>query len=361
MQMQSWKRKIAVGVALVGALSTVAARADVLEQKWQAGEQLAYDFTTDGTVRFTLPADAVIAGFPVGGLPLEMQIKGNGQNAFVAHEVDEFGTAVVTPRLERFQLNFLETTFNQGGTMSINNGRGNVRVNNQNVGPADMDLSRFLNPGYGIRFTKSLRPTGFQALAKQEAAPEPAPQAAPGNNSALPMGFVTVIQGIVTSMIPPFLPLDDISVGDTWSADISWPAVPGVIAPNSMPKEGPGKFNFQAVAQEELQGRQTWKIAVDGEVKVSDLATKPANAAIEQRAADAGQQLPFAIPNLVSVTQKVKGDIWFDAQAGRAVKADLRLNTNAESRVAAGKAADGKLQFNGKVLAELRKTAFAGE
>ncbi len=360
MQMQSWKRKIAVGVALMSALSTVAVRADVLEQKWQAGQQLAYDFTTDGTLRFTLPADAVIAGFPVGGLPLEMQVKGNGQNAFVAHEVDEFGTAVVVPRLERFQLNFQETTFNQGGTMSIKDGRGNVRINNQNVGPADMDLSRFINPDYGIRFTKSLRPTGFQPLQKPAQDQQPAPQAQP-SNSVLPAGLPAVIQGIVTSMIPPFLPLDDVNVGDTWSADISWPAMPGVIAPGSLPQEGPGKFNFQAVAQEELQGRKTWKIAVDGEVKISDLATKPANAAIQQRATAAGQQLPFAIPNLVSVTQKVKGDIWFDPAAGHAVKFDLRLNTNAESRIALGKAADGKLQFNGKVLAELRKTTFASE
>lgn len=360
MQMQSWKRKIALCVALVSALSTVAVRADVLEQKWQAGQHLAYDFTTDGTLRFTLPADTVIAGFPVGGLPLEMQIKGNGQNVLATHEVDEFGTAVVTPRLERFQLNFQETTFNQGGTMSINDGRANVRVNNQNVGPADMDLSRFINPDYGIRFTKNLRPTGFQALKKPQQEQQPAPEAKPGN-SPLPAQFPAVIQGIVTSMIPPFLPLDDVNVGDSWTAEISWPVIPGVLAPNSMPKEGPGKFSFQAVAQEELEGRKTWRIAIDGEVKVSDLATKPAAAAIEQRSAAAGQQLPFTVPNLVSVTQKVKGDIWFDAEAGHAVKADLRLNTNAESRLALGKAADGKLQFNGKVLAQLRKTSFSNE
>lgn len=360
MQMQSWKGKLALGVALMSVLSAGAVRADVLEQKWKAGQQLAYDFTTDGTLRFTLPGDAVIGGFPVGGLPLEMQIKGNGQNALDTHEVDEFGTAVVVPRLERFQMNFQETTFNQNGSLKINDGRANILVNNQNVGPGDMDLSRILNPGYGVRLTKNLRPTGFQALQKPQPEAQPAPPAATGK-SPLPAGLPAVIQGIITSMIPPFLPLDDVNVGDNWSAEISWPAMPGVIAPNSLPQEKPGKFNFQAVAQEEWQGRKVWRIAVEGEVKVSDLATKPAAAAIEQRANAAGQQLPFAVPNLVSVTQKVKGDIWFDAEAGHAVKADLRLNTNAESRIAPGKAADGKLQFNGKVLAELRKTSFSNE
>ena len=358
---KKWRWKIGV-VLSCAALSTLAvpqAHAEVLEQKWQPGQQLSYDFNLDGTLRFTTPADTVVGGFPIGGLPLEMLLKGNGQSTLDTREVDDFGSAVVVPKLEWMQMKFNETTFNQNGVFGLRDGRANFTVNGQNIGPANVDVSRFVNPDYGLRFTKSLRVTGFQPLGNA-AAETPAQENTPAaEKSPLPIDFPAMIQAMITRAIPPLLPLEDVSVGDTWDAQVEWPPLPGAAA-GATPKEPLGKFNFKALGEEEVMGRKTWRIATDGVLEVQDVASKAAGDALEKSSAAGGQTLPFKIPNFLSVAQKIKGDIWFDPAAGQIVKADLALNSSAAGRAAAGKATDGDMKFNGKLLMELRKTSFSG-
>jgi hypothetical protein len=348
-----WKIGVAVGCAVAFAGSTPGARAEVLEQQWQAGQQLSYDFKLDGTLRFTTPADTVIAGFPIGGMPLEMLLKGEGQTTFDTHEVDDFGTAVVVPKLERLQLKFNETTFNQNGEIGLRDGRANFSANGQSVGPANVDVSRIMNPDYGLRFTKSLRVTGVEAIKNREAAPAPD---APGK---APIGIATMIQGMIARSIPPLLPANDVSIGDSWTANVEWPTLPGAKPDATAAPRAPiGKFDFKAIAEEEVQGRKTWRIATDGAIQAVNMETKDANNAVQKQTAAAGQSFPFKLPALMTMAQKIKGDIWFDPTAGQIVKTDLRLTTSAEGRPGIGKPTDGIMNFNGKLMMELRKVSF---
>jgi hypothetical protein len=351
-QKSLWKIGVAFGcvaAAVVG--STPGARADVLEQKWVAGQQLSYDFKLDGTLRFTTPADTIIAGFPIGGMPLEMLLKGEGQTTFDTREVDDFGTAIVVPKLERMQLKFNETTFNQNGEIGLRDGRANFSVNGQSMGPANLDVSRVMNPAYGLRFTKSLRVTGFEAVKNKEAAPAAKPGA--------PIGVATMIQGMIARAIPPLLPVDDVSIGDSWTANVEWPTMPGAKPDaNAKPKGPIGKFDFKALAEEEVQGRKAWRIAVDGTLNAVDLETKGVEDTVQKQTTAAGQNFPFKLPALMTMAQKIKGDVWFDPDAGQIVKMDVRLNSSAEGRPAAGKPTDGNMNFNGKLLMELRKISF---
>src|SRR5690606_38995120 len=144
-------------------------------------------------------------------------------------------------------------------------------------------------------------------------------------------------------------PARDVSIGDSWDANVEWPALPGA-TPSAAPRPPIGKFNFKALGEEEVAGRKTWRIATDGVLEANDVETKSAGEKVEKESQARGQELPFKIPNFFSMKQKIKGDIWFDPAAGQIVKADLRLDSFAESRIAAGKAADGSMNFNGKLL-----------
>ncbi len=353
-----WKIGMAVGCFAAALGSTPNVRADVLEQKWIAGQQLSYDFKLDGTLRFTTPGDTIIAGFPIGGMPLEMLLKGDGQTTLDTNEVDEFGTAIVVPKLETMQLKFNETTFNQNGAIGLRDGRANFSVNGQNMGPANLDISRLMNPNYGMRFTKSLRVTGFEALKEKSAAA--APEATPDGQGKATIGVATMIQGMIARSIPPLLPTTDVAIGDNWTANVEWPTMPGAKPnANEKPRAPIGKFDFKALSEEEVQGRKTWRIAVDGTLQAVDLETKDAGENLQKQSAVAGQNFPFKLPALMTMSQKIKGDVWFDAVAGQIVKMDVRLNSAAEGRPSLGKPTDGTMSFNGKLLMELRKVSFS--
>src|SRR6476661_8475209 len=92
-------------VALASTFFACSAHAVVLEQKWQAGQQLSYDMKVDGTLNLTAPEGTPM----IAGMPLEILMKGDGQSTFITNDVDDFGTATVGMRLERLQLKMNET------------------------------------------------------------------------------------------------------------------------------------------------------------------------------------------------------------------------------------------------------------
>lgn len=339
---------LACGVAAMSALTVSSARADVLEQKWQAGQQLSYDVKMDGTLRFTAPMEMAM----IGGLPLELLLNGEGQSTLDTREIDEFGSALVVPRLEVMQLKFNETNFDQKGMLGFRDGKASLSLNGQNVGP-NMDWSQASNPDYGLRITKSLRVLSAQPLKVEEAAAT-AEEKKPAGKSILPVDLPRLMQGMITRSIPPLLPAQDVEIGDTWTTNVEWPTVPG--APVTEKKAPAGKFDFKAVAEEEIAGRKTWRIAVDGVVTANDVSTKAASQRLEQRDDTKGVKLP----KLLSMTQKMKGDVWFDAAAGQVVKVDMHLDTTAEGREAEGKAASGDMNFSGTMQLDLRKVSFSG-
>lgn len=344
----------ACGLAALSTLAVKPARADVLEQKWEVGQQLSYDLKMDGTLRFQAPADVPM----IGGLPLELLLTGEGQSTLDTREIDEFGVAVVVPRLERLQLKFNETNFDQKGVLGLRDGRANISLNGQPMG-ASMDWSKVAHPDYGLRITKSLRVLGAKPLnVEAAAAPEEDEKPVAKNSVAknpLPFNFPAMMQAMITRVIPPLLPTKSVVIGDSWTTNIEAPVLPRTAATEA--KKAPlGKFDFKALAEEEIAGRKTWRIAVDGVLKVTDLSTQSASEAMQKNARTKNARLP----KLLSLTQKMKGDVWFDVAKGQVVRVDMNIDATAEGREAEGKDADGDMTYNGTMQMELRKVAFAG-
>ena len=341
---------LGLGLTAAMAFSATTANADVLEQKWEAGQQLSYDLKMDGTLRLTAPDQIPM----IGGLPLELLLKGDGQSTLETREIDEFGVALVVPKLERLQLKFNETNFNQSGVLGLREGKANISMNGQVIAP-NMDWRKVANPDYGLRITKSLRVLGAKSLKTEEelAAEAAKSKANPAAKNPLPFDVASMMQAMIARAIPPLLPDRDVAIGDAWSANIEWPTAPG-LPKNADPKTPPGKFDFKALAEEEIAGRKTWRISVDGVLKVDDLSTQLPTADGEKRAANP------RVPNFLSLTQKMKGDVWFDAAAGQVVKLDMHLDATMEGREVAGEAADGDMTYNGNLQMDLRKVAFAG-
>ena len=342
---------VTCGLAALSTFAPKPVRADVLVEKWEVGQQLSYDLKMDGTLRFQAPADVPM----IGGLPLELLLTGEGQSTLDTREIDEFGVALVVPRLERLQLKFNETNFDQKGVLGFRDGKANLSLNGQTVG-ASMDWSKVSNPDYGLRITKTLRVLGAQPLAdkvESEADAAPVEEAKPNAKSPLPFNFPAMMQAMITRVIPPLLPDRDVKIGDTWTTNIEAPVLPG--KPATEKKASLGKFDFKAVAEEEVAGRKTWRIAVDGVLKVTDFSTQAASDALQK--SDKGKNAK--LPKLLSLTQKMKGDVWFDAAAGQIVRVDMNLDATAEGREAAGKDADGDMTYIGTMQMDLRKIAFA--
>lgn len=340
----------ACSMAALSTLAAAPAKADVLEQKWVVGQQLSYDTKMDGTLRFMAPADVPM----IGGLPLEMLLVGEGQSTLDTREIDEFGVALVVPRLERLQLKFNETNFDQKGVLGFRDGRATFSLNGQVVGP-NMDWSKAANPDYGLRISKTLRVLGAQPLKVEDADAPVEEEEKPAAKNALPFDFPAMMQAMITRSIPPLLPDRDVKIGDTWTTEIQWPTLPGARPPVGK-QSAPGKFDFKALAEEEVAGRKTWRISVDGALKVNDLSTQMATDAMKEKGASKNAKLP----KFLSLTQKMKGDVWFDAAAGQVVRVDMHVDAGAEGREVVGKASDGDMSFNGTIKMDLRKVAVAG-
>lgn len=348
---------------LLNTLHATPANAVVLEQKWQAGQQLGYDLKLDGTLHLTAPADTPM----IGGMPLELLLKGDGQSTLLTHDVDEFGTATVAGRLERLQLKMNETTFNQNGVLGIRDGRATMTLNGQSVMPA-RDISSYLAPRYGLRITKQLHVVGMAPL--KVTTPEPVGDDDDKNAKQpalnLPFNMVMMMQAVIARTLPALLPTRDVKVGDDWKANVEWPQPPNT--PRAELQKPAGEFNLKAEAEEEVLGRKTVRIAVDGSVQVDEAQTKIITDEIEKRRGEQDKEGTTAttargmkLPKLFAVTQKVNGNLWFDPAAGQIVSTDLRLNSAAQTRKTEKGKVDGALDFAGNLKMELRKVSYENQ
>src|SRR5687767_9350971 len=78
-------------LALCLLLAPQPARAVVLEQRWQAGQQLSYDVGLNGTLNTQAPADAGM----LAGMPLEIQLNLKSLANVDTLAVDALGTGTI--------------------------------------------------------------------------------------------------------------------------------------------------------------------------------------------------------------------------------------------------------------------------
>lgn len=330
--------KIALPVAAFLGASALAqpAFAVVLETKWRAGETLNYDVSMNGDA--TVQTDA--PGFPLAGVPVRINMQGDGQLAMKVRSVDTNGTGTVVPQLAPFAVKAeafgqkFEANLTRDKTEVLWNGR--TAFNGPTAPPVAFKLSR-VGKLEGVIPPQSTSATGAAT-----------PPATPPKTQANTMN--AMILDVVMRALPAFLTNRDLKEGDTWTAEFPL-ALAQPNKPNDKPDPQLGRFSFKLGPQETVGGRQAYRVAVVGALRYKDLI--PANAA---------QPAPG---RLDALAQKVNGNVWFDATLGHIVRAELDVQSGVRGsgpgRANAQTRSQGSFDFTGTVQMQLKTVSQAGD
>ncbi|HEX8833791.1 MAG TPA: hypothetical protein VF719_06300 [Abditibacteriaceae bacterium] len=349
------------GLLATAAFSALPARAATLEQKWQAGQKLSYDMALDGNLGLNFDATAP---FLWAGLPLDIKLNGSGEIALDTRAVDESGSGTVAVLVPRLKMN--GSTWGQNAQLELNDGRPVFSLNGQVMGGganaaaaagAGGAVATFLTqPDYGLRISRQGRVESIVALKAKPAVAEADPK-----KSALPINVEGLLRSVIVQVLPTFWPARDVQMGETWSSPSRLPIPTNKAADTPGPAFqliDLGKFDFTLAGEEEAEGRKTFRVAVLGNLDVDKARAGQINDAVGGKANG---------NKLTSASQKVTGDLWFDATAGQLVRANLKLNTQlAGVGVTPAKDGKGKAQtwgngqsFNGTLKLQLRKVSYA--
>ncbi len=298
-----------------------------LRQKWVAGQQLDYDVALNGTVN--MQASPNIPSM-FAGLPLDIDVDLKGQSTLDTLAVDAQGTGTVAMKLNRLLLN--AESFGQKAVFSVEDNKATFTMNGQRFGGAGRDASAFTNPNTALQLTSRARLTGVVPVpGADNNAQRPA--------TAMPFDPASFADSVFWRVIPSLWPETPVKTGDTWSTPVAFPkeALKGETTP--VTDLTLGKFDFTLRGEETVSGRKALRIEVDGSFSIDEKAAtliqgeSKAGPPVAAPAAGAnGTRNPRIQQKLSRATQKVSGEVWFDAVAGQIVRIELNLDTQAASR-----------------------------
>ncbi len=334
--------KLLRGVALAASFSLLCfaqqARAVVLEQKWQVGQQLPYDVALKGTANFE--TDALWAG-PIANVPVDVALSGNGQ--FVLNTISVAPNGHGTIQVKMPQLLMKAGAFGMNATLKT---VGNVGTFGLNGGtPKTFDATKFANPTTAIVVSPTGQIQGIAPLAialesATNATTSKAVQTSATRNAtsstrststrlsaqtsvgasadATTDNAAQTMQNIVRLM-PQLWPGRDIAVGESWTIDVKIPLGANAdAAPLSV-----GTLTMKLVGEENAAGRVLQRVNVSGTIDISGAKAQAINDAIKSNK-DA--------PRVVAANQTVNGDVLFDAEAGQIARAWFKVVAKNEMR-----------------------------
>lgn len=317
------------GVVLGGALLafTMPSHAVVLKQKWQAGQKLTYALTLDGTASVQLPPDAPgMALF--AGVPLDVQMRGDGKAALDTLKVDEAGTGTVAVSVPQMKMNV--GVMGQKALITLQNGKSQLLLNNQ---PIDLG---FLPQGDGkpknaVRVSTSGQ---FQGIEPIKDPTKPAPAPAKADQKPVPAGQAVdqtaLIMATLIKTLPALWPQRDVKVGDTWQANVDFPALARP-AEDGAPAKPLGVYDLKLEGDEVVDGKTLQRVTIKGDIDVLGKTLEAAFPAPPPAPAgnkDKARTMPR--PQLEHASQSVEGTLWFDANAGQIQRANLILGGQAQ-------------------------------
>lgn len=327
----NWEMKFlsAHGVVLSGVLLCLAvpSHAVVLKQKWQPGQKLAYSLDLDGTANVQLPPGA--PGMDLfAGVPLEVQMKGQGTAAFDTLKVDEFGTGTVAVSVPQLKVDAL--TLGQKAQLTLNEGKSQLSINGQpvNIGALPQGDGK---PTTALKFSASGQFKGIEPIGTAAKVAPPVAAQTPATATQA-VNQTTLLWATILNSVPALWPTRDVKTGDTWQANVDF-------APLARPaKEGEaskplGVFDLKLEGEDVLNGKTLQRVSLkgdldlDGKTLETAFPTPPAAATPAANAPKA--QRPQ--PKLDHATQTVEGTLWFDAGAGQVAKAELILGGRAQA------------------------------
>ncbi len=348
----------ALGASSFGLAQT--AHAVVLKQKWQAGQTLVYNVDLDGTANVQMPSDMPN---PLAGVPLEVQMRGKGIANLNTLKVDEVGTGTVAVSVPKWNLD--AQALGQKANWTLQDGKSQFTLNGRRLafGP---DPKKQLPPLPPVRIAANGQFKGIEKLddaakkgdaAKVGDAAQTADDAPVSPAAAIDKGALAT--AAIMRALPALWPARDVKVGDTWQANVDFPALARP-AQNGQPAKPLGAFNLKLEAQEVVNGQTLQRVSIKGDIdldgktleRMAPSATStsktPANRATAARVQ----------PKLDHATQTVDGQIWLDAAKGQVAKAALILGGRAQAQTPKSDGTPGApawLDFTGTLNMNLQK------
>lgn len=306
------------------------AHAVVLEQKWQTGQQLAYNVALDGTLNLQTAADVPVLW---AGMPLEIQVKGNGEGQLETLSVDNSGTGTVAVKVPKIAMQ--GEALGQKAELQLQDGKSKFLLNGKVLSPGTANAmganggQLLSQPPVAIKITRQGKLAGVEKLpaadgAKAETKKNDAPVAL---ENAIDKAALT--QALILRAIPALWPGKDIAVGETWDAVVPWPMADGTLATQPL-----GQFTLTLKDSETVNGRTLHRVSVEGNLKLDEAKLAQINQGIDKARAGkepAGKE-PAPKTILTAAGQDIRGDIWFDAAAGQIARAELLLNSRTATR-----------------------------
>ncbi len=326
--------KKAVFLATFAALSpalVVPAHAVVLEQKWTPDVRLSYGAALTGTMNLRAPANA---NFILAGVPLEVEIRGDGTTQLQVLSVDESGVGTLVFSVPQFDLQ--AQGLGQKGQMILQNNTSRFLLNGkaQKLGDGTNPLN---NSQTALRISRQGRFLGVQSLKPPTAtAPVTAPptDGNPGNPASAINQSALVMASLVRAL-PTLWPGRDVQVGEAWKSEISVPAPSKTDAKKYVPTPL-GTYNWTLKGTEAVGGKFLQRVGVIGKLNVDSTQFRPADAKSARG----------------TVQQDVTGDVWLDAAAGQIERADLVLGARFEG--GQNERSQGFADFTGRLQINLK-------
>jgi hypothetical protein len=345
------------------AATVLPARATVLEQKWVAGQRLAYDLKlSDATL--TLQSDSA-APFFWAGVPWEVALDGTGEVSLDTTAVDEAGAGTVAMRLPRLQMNGSAMGMFKAA-LDVQNGLAKLSINGQPANGRGTVAKALVEPTTALQISRYGQVQRIVSLRTTPAATGDATKApkstVPG---VLAQEMSTLIPTALLQALPQLWPGRDIKVGEKWTVQPKLPVLGKAgAAKDTADKDGKitpqmislGDVNMTLLQEETVDGLSTQRVAIAGTLALD--AAKSA-ALMGNTAQKAGDR------RLTSLKQTINGDIWFDDKAGQIVKMVVKLNTQSAG-VGTAKAKDTTSKprpwksyqnFDGTLAMQLRKVS----
>ena len=320
---------LAAGVLSTAALSP--ARAVELQQKFVAGQSLNYDVLMNGTANVKVPADMNII---IAGVPIEIEVNGKGLARMNTLEVDPMGAGTVWIELPKLDVN--GSAFGQKALFQLRDGKPRLLLNGKPIALPMPDDKKADGKAYGLVIGKDGRVKSIKELSKDgqllptQATTQPN---LPANDEIAPADAVdkgAFMTSLILRALPTLWPQGDVQPGDTWKTTLPLPAVLAR-TPEAAEKAAPlSEWTMTLKGQEDVDGRSLWRVGIVGGIEV-DGKTLPAPAAPNKGAQPA--------PALENLSQRVDGDLWFDAAKGQLVRADMVIDARGQSHTVG---ADGR-------------------
>ncbi len=356
---QTRKSRLCAALCLALVAFAMPLRAVTLLQKWVPDQQLIYDMTISGTLTLL---DDDESPQPWAGLPMDFRVRGNAAATLETLSVDNAGIGTVVLRSGDSRVRAMG--LGQNMEFIVKDGFASALMNGK---PAEEGLARrsVAAPNVALRLGPQGRLEGTVTLRKDEK-----------KNDDLPFDFISTFQSWMLQSVPTLWPQGEVKEGDKWTAPLAVPLPP---RENDHDKRrepiNAGQVTFTLRGVEEISGRQTQRVGLEGGFDIDAAKAKILDEAAQETAKNAPKDAStktkekklgsITTRHLADAKEKLSGDLWLDAATGQIVRAEVKAQGNMHTqgtitnKTGRTRPTETELSFDGAVQFQLRRVSYA--